>query len=114
MPTTLILKLLGIAAVLAGTWFHFQGDKEVKAELGDAKVRIQVLEDDVRVKNEQIEGLTQDVAKYVQQNLDATLERKRTQAALNAALTKLRAQPIPQDCQGAIDFAVENKDDLSW
>lgn len=114
MPTTLILKLLAIAAILAGIWFHFQGDKAIKVELTDAKVRIGVLEEEVSSKNTQIESLTADVAKYVDQSLQATLDRKRTQAALNAALTKLRAQQIPADCQGAVDFAVDHKDELAW
>ena len=51
---------------------------------------------------------------YLKSNQEAQAARDKIQADLQVTLSKLRKQKPPTECKAAIDWAVQNKDDLKW
>lgn len=111
---TLYLKLAGAAVIAAVLGWHLFGDWRVKhtleqtqLELANYKVQYKQLED-------QFVQATKDRDSYKKAGEEADAARAKVRADLDVTLKKLRAQKPPTECKAAIDWAVQNRDDLKW
>lgn len=57
---------------------------------------------------------TKDRDAYLKAGQEAEQARAKVQSDLAVTLKKLRQQKPPTECKAAIDWAVQNKDDLKW
>lgn len=44
----------------------------------------------------------------------ADVQRLQIISSMTAAISSIRAQPIPKDCPSAIDYGISHRGDLSW
>ena len=86
----------------------------VNTELTRARVIITQLQTEKVALTGQLDILADLEAKQTKKLDDAEDQRKMVMDDLSKKINSIRIQPIPKDCQGAVDYAVKNKGDLSW
>ena len=115
MVQSAVIKYAIILAVLCGliggVWLKIhrltsQRDEAV-AQVADLTIKFQRSQQDLA-------EATRTKAELATAMQKAETARGAIQTQLQASLSKLRAQKPPQECQAAINWAVEQKLDLSW
>lgn len=114
LPLSLILKLGGAALVLAIIGFHFAGDRHTHTELIKAQTELVQTQAELKQANDNLIAATKARDEYLKAGQEADKARVQVQADLQVTIKKLRAQKPPVECKAAIDWAVDNKQDLDW
>jgi len=100
-----------LLAALAAFYLHYRG---LKSDLFDAHTQVSLLNEQVRSVNEALRETTQSRDELKSNLSAAEITRAKVQADLQTTLRKLRNQRPPTECKAALDWAVDNKDDLKW
>lgn len=114
MLSTLYIKLIGaaiIAAIIGGCLWYVSS---LRSNLADARTRVTELEGKFQRSQDDLKQATADKEVLDKSLAASALARSKVQADLSATIKRLRNQKPPQECKAAIDWAVENKDDMKW
>ena len=65
-------------------------------------------------RRDKIAKYDEEYANFAKRLAESEKKRAETNKSLDKVINTVRIQPIPQKCEAAIDWAVKNKDDLSW
>lgn len=105
---------IAVAIIVATGVFILMSWWEGSAEISRLKTQL-------NFAAEQNENLVEKIAIYDKAEAVAreriertTKERAEIVQILTKEINKIRNQPIPKDCQGAVDYGVKFKDDLQW
>lgn len=114
MLSTLYIKLIGaaiIAAIVGGCLLYVSS---LRSNLAESRTRVTELEGMLARSQEDLKQATADKAELDSRLAIASAARSKVQADLSATIRRLRNQKPPQECKAAIEWAVENKDDMKW
>ena len=111
---SLYLKLAGAALVALIIGWHFWGDYRVNHKLEQVQAELVATKQDLKIAEENLVAATKARDEYLKAGQEAQAAREKIQADLQVTLTKLKKQKPPTECKAAIDWAVQNKDDLKW
>lgn len=106
----LIFAVIAVIALGSGVAYVMKLQDELEAK----KTAYTELEGKFNRSQEDLLQATTSKDALVQATVEATKERTRIQVELNATLSKLRMQKPPVECKAAVDWAIENKHDLSF
>lgn len=111
---TLYLKLAGLAVIallVAGVTWHIH---HLKSELLESQAKVTELTSKFQRSQDDLKSVTDDRNEVNTKLAQAETQRQQIQLDLANSLKKLRAQKPPVECKAAVDWSVENKDDLDW
>lgn len=111
---SLYLKLAGAAIVALIIGWHFWGDYRVNHKLAETQEQLVSTQHNLKVAEENLIAATKARDEYLKAGQEAEAARVKIKADLQVTLTKLKKQKPPVECKAAIDWAVQNKDDLKW
>lgn len=105
------LILLAVLAIAGGVW--------AKIYTMNVKMRVMAAEvfeltGKLNQANHELERATQARDQLTAALLKAGQQRKLIRAELDSTLQRMQAQKPPSECKAAIEWAVEQKGDLSW
>ena len=96
-----------IVLLCAGLWFFYSDDKFNKQQVADLKPKLEACSAEKAI-----------VDKAVEDSKVALEEANKKRVVIITKTAKavdvIRQQEAPKECEKAITFAVEHKDDLSW
>lgn len=100
---------LAVLSLLVGLWVrHLHGTIEQQA------ATISTMVEQVERLEQQVETLSTQRSTLEQALSQAEQARRAIRTDLTATIERLRRQKPPTECQAAIAWAVERKDDLAW
>lgn len=118
IPSLSELKLLGAAVFVISVGAVITADElkihSLKAKITDQASQISALTVENDNYKSAIVTLSQAKVDVEKKLIVASQTQQKIQQQLNTTLTQLSAQKPPTDCKAAIDWAVDQKDDLSW
>lgn len=76
--------------------------------------RILELVKDDKEKTSKLKAYEQAAIDLRKSHQEAQNRRLQVINSLSKQISTIRNQPVPKDCQKAIEFAIEHKDDLKW
>ena len=114
MLPNLYIKLIGAAIICALIGGGFWYVSSLRSDLAESRTRVTELEGKFQRSQDDLKQATADKAALDAKLAEADAARAKVQADLQVTLRKLRNQKPPVECKAAIDWAVDNKDDLKW
>lgn len=85
-----------------------------KRDLSLAKIRIAQLETEREALVQRLDTLAILSKEQITKLEEADTQRIKILGDLSKNINSLRRQQIPKDCSSAVEFAIKNKEDLSW
>ena len=87
---------------------------QTKDELHMARTRIVQIQTEKQQLTAKLDYLAKVSDLQLEKMEAAEVQRMHIISQLSKTVSSIRSQQVPKDCQGAVDFAVKNKGDLSW
>ena len=86
----------------------------MRDELAMCDMKFAQVETEKKHLQEMLDDLDKEAEAQKEKIKQAEAERKILVEKIAKDINIIRMQPIPKDCQGAIDYAIKNKGDLKW
>lgn len=105
----------GIIVLLAGLlWFSYSKNSLLNEEVKMNKTQYQEMKGKYEDAQHQLDIINQGLVESAAKLKASEEQRRKIISTLNTQIINLRNQAPPKDCQKAIDWAVQQKDDLKW
>ena len=100
--------LIGFAVFVVTSWWTGTAEiSRLKTQLNFAAVQNEALQEKITA----YESAEQEAKKSIAVVLE---NRKEIITTLTKEINKIRSQVIPKDCQGAVNYGIQYKDDMKW
>lgn len=106
-----LLPYLVVITAIIGGYFYVTSLQETVAK---QEATLREKEEEVNTLRQQVQDLSTQRSTIETALAQAEVERNRIRADLSKALTRLRTQQPPVECKAAVEWAVDNKEDLAW
>lgn len=97
-----------ITGLMVTNYFH------MRDELAICDTKYEQLEAEKKQLQTMLDNLGKEAEAQKEKIKEAEAERKILIQKIAKDINNLRNQPIPKDCNGAVEFAIKNKGDLKW
>jgi hypothetical protein len=117
---TFLLQLLKfwkealIVILLGSTWYFYQDTGILQEKLRISQELVQTTQISLKDAERQLEIQHQATEEQVKAQKEAEQKRLTIISNLSSQVNSLRRQAPPQDCTKAIQWSIQQKDELSW
>lgn len=103
----LIAEVIVATVLLVGVWGYRNEAHQLETELEHTNALL-------REANSRLEALHAQSQALMDSMWNAQKQAEKVRIVYQDRIVKVQAEPIPATCEGAVSWAIENKNDLAW